>query len=53
MPTIPQEQLDEIQYEIADLVDENNTLRKRNADLERENASLIEALYRVRKERDG
>ena len=46
MPTLSQEQLTEIEIEMSELVEENEELRK-------ENASLKEALLRVRKERDG
>ena len=46
MPTLTQEQLTEIEIEIADLLEEVEALRI-------ENASLKEALLRVRKERDG
>ena len=46
MPTLSQDQINDIEEEIADLIEEAERLRI-------ENASLKEALNRVRKERDG
>ena len=46
MPTLSQEQIDDIEIEMTDLVEENKELRL-------ENVALKEALSRVRKERDG
>ena len=46
MPHLSQEQIDDIEVEMADLAEENKELRL-------ENVALKEALNRVRKERDG
>lgn len=44
MPTIPQEQIDEIELEMADLVDELNRLK----DVEEENGVLRAEVLRLR-----
>ena len=46
MPTLSQEQIDDIEIEMSDLVEENKELRL-------EIAALKEAVNRLRKERDG
>jgi regulator of replication initiation timing len=46
MPILSKEQIVEIELEMAELIEENEQLRK-------ENIALKEALNRMRKERDG
>jgi len=53
MPTIPNEQIVEMELTLRDLLDQLADANQKFLELEDANSGLLEALNRVRKERDG